>query len=138
MRTSKELQALNEAIGLLRIRRQEELSLMRDQFHITYESLKPINLLKHTFKEAVSAPGIIEVMLSTAIGLASGYFTKTIIVGASKSPVNKILGTLLQFTISTLTSNNSGTIKWLKESTVDRIFRAPVGAVTKISENAGV
>jgi len=51
MKKSSKAKALEEAINRLQIKRSHELALLRDQFHLTYESLKPHNLLKHTFKE---------------------------------------------------------------------------------------
>src|SRR6478736_5625650 len=110
MKKSNELKALEEAINRLKTQRAQELFLLRDQFHLTYESLKPINLIKHTFKEASSSTEVRKGVFNNVIALTTVYFTKAILLGSSVSPLKKIMGTLLQFTVATLITHNSGSI----------------------------
>ncbi|GHN03081.1 hypothetical protein WSM22_45700 [Cytophagales bacterium WSM2-2] len=128
---------LNESINQLRIKQAEQLVLLRDQFHLTYESLKPINLLKHTFKEAAS-PDIKEGILDNVIGVTTGYLSKGIFVGTSVNPVRKILGTLLQITVSTLIARNSDSIKSTLRQVLDRVFKAPVENNLEHSNNGNL
>ena len=123
MKKSTESYALDKAINVLRIKQTQQLALLRDQFQITYESLKPINLLKHTFREAASSTEIKKDMLNSAIGITTGYLSKAILIGASVSPVKKILGALLQFTVATLVSKNPGSIKSVGRNILGRIFK---------------
>jgi hypothetical protein len=123
MKKSAESYALDEAISLLRTKRAQELILLRDQFHITFESLKPINLLKRTFIETASSTEIKEDMLNNAIGITTGYLSKAILIGASVNPVKKIVGALLQFTIATLVSKNPDSIKSVGRNILNRIFK---------------
>jgi hypothetical protein len=135
MKKSRELQALTESINRLQIQRSHELILLRNQFHLTYESLKPINLIKHTFKEVSSSTEIKDGMLNNVIGLTTGYFTKAILIGASANPIKKILGTLLQFTVATLVARNSDSIKSIGKVALDKLFKKPVDSDLKISNN---
>jgi hypothetical protein len=135
MKKSNELQALNEAIVLLQIKRSREFILLRDQFHLTYESLKPLNLIKHTFKEAASATEIKEGVVNSAIGLATGYFTKAVVIGSTTNPLKKILGALLQFTVATLVSRNSESIKTIGKIVVDKIYKTTMEVDQKLSDN---
>jgi hypothetical protein len=111
MEKSIELRALSESIDRLQIKRSHELALLKDQFHLTYESLKPLNLIKHTFKEVSSSIEIKEGILNNVIGLTTGYITKAILMGSSVNPVKKILGAILQFAVATLVARNSDSIK---------------------------
>ena len=135
MKKSNELKALEEAINQLMTQRAQELILLRNQFYLTYESLKPINLIKHTFKEASSSTEIKEGMVSSVIGLTTGYFTKAILIGSSANPIKKILGTLLQFTVATLVAQNSDSIKSIGKVVLDKLFKKPVDNDLKLSNN---
>jgi hypothetical protein len=135
MKKSSELQALTKSIHRLQTQRSHELILLRNQFHLTYESLKPINLIKHTFTEVSSSPEIKEGMLNNVIGLTTGYVTKAILIGSSANPIKKILGTLLQFTVATLVAQNSDSIKSIGKVVLDKLFRKPLDNDLKLSNN---
>jgi len=135
MKKSSESQALAVSIHSLRIKQSRELIVLRDQFHLTYESLKPINLIKHTFKEAASSSEIREGMVNNVIGLTTGYFTKAILIGSSANPIKKILGTLLQFTVATLVAQNSDSIKSIGKVVLDKLFKTPVDSDLRLSNN---
>jgi hypothetical protein len=132
---SSELQVLTESIEQLKIKRSHELILLRDQFHLTYESIKPINLIKHTFKEVSSSTEIKDGVLNNVVGLTTGYLTKAVLIGSSASPIKKILGTLLQFTVATLVAQNSDSIKSIGKVVLDKLFKRPVENDLKISNN---
>lgn len=123
MKKGAESNALAEAINMLRTKRELELVALRDQFHLTYESLKPINLIKHTFKEAASATEIKEGMLHNIVGLTTGYLSKAIFIGSSVNPVRKIVGTLLQLAVAVLVSKNSDSIKAAGKNILNKVFK---------------
>ena len=135
MKKSNKLKSLEEAIKRLKTQQTHELILLRNQFYLTYESLKPINLIKHTFKEASSSSEIKEGVVSNVIGLTTGYFTKAILIGSSASPVKKILGALLQFTVATLVAQNSDSIKSIGKVVIDKLFKKTVDNDLKLSNN---
>jgi hypothetical protein len=135
MKRSNELKALEEAINRLKVQRSQELILLRKQFYLTYESLKPINLIKHTFKEASSSTEIKDGMVGNVIGLTTGYFAKAILIGSSASPVKKILGALLQFTVSTLVAQNSDSIKSIGKVVLAKLFKKPIDNNVTLFDN---
>lgn len=67
---------LNEAIIVLQVKRKEERMLLREQLHIIYESIKPINLIKNTLKDISSSSEIKSKILDNAIGIGTGYLSK--------------------------------------------------------------
>ena len=66
--------------------------LLKEQFHFAYESIKPVNLIKSTLKDVASSPYLIDNILGTAIGLATGYLSKKIFIGSSGNLFRKLLG----------------------------------------------
>ncbi len=113
--------ALNEAISLLESKQKEELNLIKEQFHLTYESLKPINLIQSTLQEATSSPSITHNIIASLIGLTAGYVSKKIFVGKSQNPFRKALGTLLQITVTNVVAKNADKIITFGEDTFQRI-----------------
>ena len=104
---------LRVAILLLESKQQEEEKLLKKQFLEAYESVKPINLIKNTFKEATASPEIQDNLINSAIGILTGYGSKLIFQGATGGPVRKIIGTVLMFGIKNLVTQNPEIIKTL-------------------------
>ena len=82
---------LREAILRLEIKQGEDARLLKEEFIKTYESMKPVNIIKNTIKEIVATSNIKENLLKGVINLASNYFLKGSLVNSTKSPVKKIL-----------------------------------------------
>ncbi len=87
---------------------REELKL---QFNLAYESIKPINLIKSTFKEIGEYQGLTDQIISTSTGLVVGYLSKVFFESTSDSPTKKLFGTVLQFGITNLIANNPDAVK---------------------------
>ena len=102
---------LNKAILLLEDQQTLEGTLPKERFKITYESLRPINLIKSTFNELVSAPDFKEDLLNTSLSLAAGYFSKKLAIGSTNNPFKQILGSFLQMGVTSIVSKNSDDIK---------------------------
>ena len=92
---------------MLEIQQKDEKLLLKEQFNITYENLKPSSLLKNTIKDIIATPDLTNHVLSSIVGIATGYISKKVVVGESKQPIKQILGTLLQMGITKLVSSKS-------------------------------
>lgn len=114
---------LKAAIHLLEIKRADEEKLLREQFKTTAESLKPINLIKHTLSELTTSPEVKENLLSTVIGLATGYISKRIVIGSTHNPIKQFLGYVLQLGVTGIASKNAGDIKSVVGGLIGKIFR---------------
>jgi len=55
---SNQKDLLNESIRLLQQKQALELIQLKEQFHATYESLKPLNLIKSTLHEVADSSEI--------------------------------------------------------------------------------
>jgi hypothetical protein len=111
MQTISSIAGLKESIQLLEAEQSIKGQILKDQLFITYESLKPGNLLKYTLKEISSSPNIIDNLAGTAMGLLGGYLSKKIIVGASGNVIRKLVGSILQFGVTNVVAQNSEVIK---------------------------
>jgi hypothetical protein len=106
---------LKNAIGLLEVERDTRGELLKEQFYHAYESLKPVNLLKNTLHDISSSPFLIDNILSTAMGIASGFLTNKIFVGKSGNVVRNLLGSILQFGVTNVVAQHPDSIKSLGE-----------------------
>lgn len=102
---------LNEAIALLEIKSAAQLADLKSQFHITYESLRPVNLIKNTLKEATASPTLKKGISSAAIGMASGYIVKKLLFRSSLNPIKIAAGLVMQTLATNLATKNSDNIK---------------------------
>lgn len=113
--------SLNETILRLEKQKDENLKELKEQFNYTYESLKPINIIKSIFKEITQSPDLRGNISSAAIGIASGYLMKGIVFGSSMNPVSKLAGILFQSVVTNLAAKNSDSIKATGETIIEKI-----------------
>ncbi|MFV5687930.1 hypothetical protein ACM55M_04830 [Flavobacterium sp. ZT3R25] len=102
---------LNETIIQLENRQTLEFYALKEQFKITYESVKPLNLIKSAFTEMTTSPNLKGNVVNNIVGMAAGYLTKKVLVGSTHNPFKKILGTLLQFVVTNVATKHSDTLK---------------------------
>lgn len=102
---------LRETILLLEIKQAKEKTLLKEQFTVTYESLKPVNLIKSKINELITSPNLKESILNGVMSLAAGYLSKKVAVGTTHNPLKQLLGTLLQVGVTSIVSKNSEGIK---------------------------
>jgi hypothetical protein len=114
---------LRAAIILLEIKQAEEGKLLKEQFKVTYENLRPANLIKNTLRDLTSDPSLKGELFNTTLGLAAGYLTKKAVVGATHNPLKQIFGTLLQMGISSIVAKNGDGIKSGAMDLIANIFR---------------
>jgi hypothetical protein len=113
---------LKNAIRILEDEQSVKEQLLKEQFYITYESLKPLNLLKATLKDLSSSPYMIENIVGSAVGLATGYVSKKIVVGSSANIIRKLIGSVLQFGITNLVAQHPDAIKSISQYIIQHIF----------------
>lgn len=99
---------LKSAIQLLEVRRTINGQLLKEQFDLTCESLRPLNLLKD--------------ITVTTIGMLSGYISKRLFVGKSENWLRKFLGTILQLEITNTITQHPETIKSFGQYIIQHIF----------------
>ena len=103
--------SLKESIRILEIRQTEEGRQLNAQLKITYESLKPINLIKNSVKELAESFEIKNNLFETVISIVSGYLTQKFIVNSKSNIFVKLLGILMQYGVTNLVSKNAETVR---------------------------
>jgi hypothetical protein len=101
---------LKKAIELLEAEQAVKLQQLKGEFFTAYESLKPVNLVKTTLNEITSSPHLIDNIIGTALGLATGYFSKRLVIGASVNRFRKLFGAVMQFGITNVIAKNTEAI----------------------------
>lgn len=114
---------LNEKIAALQTLQAMQLEVLKLQLEITYQSLRPVNLLKNTLHEIVTSEEIKENLLNSVIGISTGYLSKKILTGTSHNPLVKLAGSLLQFTIANVVTKHPDTIKQVSKNILQYIFK---------------
>lgn len=122
MRSKNAIESLDEKIALLEGRRAYELEQLQEQWKHTYESMKPINLIKSTFKDVASSPEIKGNLLNNVVGLASGYISKKILFGSTHNPLKKVAGAVLQFAVTNFVGKK---MEKAKEENLEQISDLP-------------
>jgi hypothetical protein len=102
---------------------------LKEHFRETYESLKPINILKNTLTTAVSSPDLRSNAANATIGMAVGFLAKKILGGNSSNPITKLVGTLVGSFIGSKAKDNAEGIKYIGALLINKL--------TKHSENNG-
>lgn len=102
--------SLKESIRLLELRQAEDGRLLKEQFRITYESLKPVNLIKSSILELTSSTEVKNNLFESLLAVISGYLSKNIIT--SKSNIfMKIFRIFAHFGLSNLIISNAESIR---------------------------
>lgn len=114
-----------DAIQMLKelILRQEasclvESILLKEQFRIVVESLKPVNLIKNVFASTDLKNSVVD----NAIGMTSGYVVRKAIVRTSKNLFLKLLGTIVGIGVSKVVSKNPAGIKSVGKNILNALF----------------
>jgi hypothetical protein len=123
MQSITSYEGLRNAIRLLEIEQGIKGQQLKDQLHITYESLRPINLISNTLKELSSSRYMTDNISAAAMGLVSGFLSKKIFVGTSGNAFRRLIGSILQYGITNLVSQNSEVIKSFSQSLFQYFFR---------------
>jgi hypothetical protein len=104
---------LQKAVQLLEEEQKEKGLELKAQFQVTYESVKPINLLKDTLQEINAAPAFRDQLIGTAIGFAAGFVAKKIVESASKNQHKEEIAAIVQVSITQLIVSNPDAIRFV-------------------------
>jgi hypothetical protein len=102
---------LKNSIQRLEVQLAYEEQLLKEQFNLTYEHFKPVNLLKSSIQEIAASPYLVDNIIATAVSLATGYLSKKIIIGTSGNIFRKFLGLLMQLGVTNTVAQHPDTIK---------------------------
>ena len=93
--------------GQLIIQKQE----LKEHYAVAFESIKPVNILKHTLKDLTESPFVQGNLINTSMGLATGFLSKKLLIGSTMNPLKQLLGYALQTGVSAITAKNGDAIR---------------------------
>jgi hypothetical protein len=114
---------LKDAIQALETEQKEKGRLLKDQLLLTYESLKPVNILKHTLNELFSTSQLIENLSGTSLGILIGYLIRKLFIRESRSKFRKIIASVFQLGISKLVEQKAEYIRAVGNVILQHLFR---------------
>ena len=123
------VESLRESIRLLEIQQVAEGKILKEQFKITYESLKLVNLVKSSLKELTESVEIKNNLFESIVSIVTGYLTKKLMISSSSNPFKKILGALIQLGVTNLVAKNAETIRTYITELIDKYFHPAVEEV---------
>lgn len=100
MQEQKKIDPIKAQIQLLEAKQSRQLVDLKEQLELTFEQLKPLNLIKNTLTEMTRSPEIKSHLLQGVIAVAGGYLSKKLMIGSSGNWIKQIGGTLLQFFVT--------------------------------------
>ena len=115
---------LLEAIEILEFQQAGHLQQVRDNFYLTRESFRPVNLVGNAVNDFVSSPNLVKNILGIALGLFTGYLSgKVINIGSSNSKYRRIFGNVIKFGIASIVARNPNATKSIREFFARRFTR---------------
>ena len=111
MKVETASQILSREISLLERKKSQEFKNLKEQLHNTYESMKPINLLKNTLEDITQSPEIKHDFTKAAIAMFTGYLVKKLVFKSSVNPLKILAGAAFQTFVTNIAAKNSDKIK---------------------------
>lgn len=96
--------SLDKIIASLENKQKHEFLELKNQLDVTYESLKPINIINKTLVDLRNTPDIKHNLVESLISISGGYLSKKLLLGKSNSVFKKILGYVIQYGITNFIS----------------------------------
>lgn len=98
--------SLRRAIVSLENRQLAEEQLLIEQFTATYESLKPINVIRKMFDDILTVSELKEPLIETLAGVLTGYLSKILIIRNSDNAFRRLIGVFVQYGVTNIVSKN--------------------------------
>ena len=122
MKTKNETELLNDLILAYQQKRGDEVELLKNDFNDLCESLSPLNLIKHVFREVVTSAEIKNNFTNNAVGLGTGFLLKKVLMGSTDSFGKKIIGLAIQFGAARIVSKNFSDIKLITRHFINQML----------------
>lgn len=119
MKSLSNIEELALTIEQLELQSAKEEILLKQEAKKTYESLRPINLLKKSITDLSTQPDFKSNLLDSGISLLAGYASKKAMIGSTHNPLKQLMGVLLQIVVTKIVSKNTNEI----HNTISQIMK---------------
>jgi hypothetical protein len=113
---------LADSIENLELKASRQKKEIQESYNSLSESLKPLNLIKAGVSSVFSGENKDD-LLKAAVGLGSGFLSRKLLLGKTKSFLGKNIGSAIQWGIAGLVSNNAEKIKQRAGVLIDKYIR---------------
>ncbi|HWY38276.1 MAG TPA: hypothetical protein VNY73_06935 [Bacteroidia bacterium] len=117
---------LKSAIRDLEYKQSCEWGLLKERFHTTCDSLKPVNIIKTNLEKMILAPGLKKSILNSSIGFAAGLIAKTVVVGKTHNSFKKLLGLIVEMVVASKVAKNADEIKAIGNIILKKMTNQPI------------
>lgn len=107
MKTINQKAQLATKIALLRNKQESDFLHLKDQYHITIDSFKPINLIKNSIEDAITMPSIKSSLIKGTVGFGINFLANNFLHPKSSSSKNTVLGNVLKFVTKSFMSKKA-------------------------------
>ena len=117
MQTINSALDLKNAIKQLEGEREIQGLLLKEQFFITYENMRPVSLITNTLKNITSSN-----IFASVLGLLGGYISKKSPTDKSNNPIKRLLSNVLESGITTFIIQHPSAIKLVGGLLIQYLF----------------
>jgi hypothetical protein len=123
MQTITSTADLKKAIQLLEAEHAANEKQLKAQFYATYESYKPVNLLRSAMHDITSSPHMTNKILGTTLGLVVGLVSNVVFKGLAGPGLRRVISPVLQSGVTSFVAQHRGSLRSMGEMALLRIFR---------------
>ncbi|MCF8256399.1 MAG: hypothetical protein K9J06_02535 [Flavobacteriales bacterium] len=120
----RSIEQLREAVVALEARQETEGAVLREHFMLTYESIRPVNLIKSAFNEVTGSEELKEHLVSSSVGLVAGHLTRKAYNAVNGNEGGSIAGTAIQFGVTNLVAQHPDMVMAAGRGLFRMIYRA--------------
>jgi hypothetical protein len=113
---------LKEAIFELEIKKREQGRIVKEQFQIIKENLRPASIIRDTFEEVAASPKLRSNLMGALVGLGAAYLSRKLVFGKSGNIFRNIIGSVFQMGISAIVATKPGMLQNIGQNIVKRVF----------------
>lgn len=114
---------LQAAVIELEKRKVIQEGLLKEQFHETRESLRPINIIKSSFSKITHSPEIRNGVFKTVAGIGIGLLTKNMFLGKAIPLVKSLVGNAVETSVEKTVKTGADTVKAYGTAIYHHLFR---------------
>lgn len=114
---------LKSAIQTLNVEQTIKKEQLMRQFDLTFQKFKPVHLVDDFLNDIVSTPHLVNKVLATAVGLATGYLSKKVFIGTSGNLLRKLVGSALQIGVTSVIARHPDATKLIGKHILQYFFR---------------
>jgi hypothetical protein len=113
---------LRNAIFQLELKQTLQGKQLKDQFYLTYDSFKSVNLFKKIMVEMATSPALMSGIIKTILELTKHNSNKQTVEASSGSMIKNIIRTIIKYGLTNFAVEHADTIRLVGHYIIRLIF----------------